>query len=93
MKPLLIPLYAAALTLTACIEPGALSSAETKQAQQEIRLKNWQRLSCSELRQYHTANKGNRGLGGYLTPAGAVGRQYLSDIEEVMRRKGCKALE
>ena len=86
-----IVMLTTAFALTGCIEPGALSTEDTRQAQQEIRLKNWQRFSCSELQQYYTANKGNRGLGGYLTPAGAVGRQYLSDIEEVMRRKGCKA--
>lgn len=89
-----LPLLAAvALSLSGCIQPDDLVSADAANARQELRLQGYQYLSCSQLRQQHAANLPARGPIGLISVTGGLGRQNLSDIEEMMRRKGCRLPE
>lgn len=65
----------------------------TAQARQGLRLQGMQHLSCSELRQNHAANLPFRGPIGLIVASGGLGRQALSDLEVMIRRKGCRLLE
>ncbi len=83
----------ASLLLMGCIQPDALVSADAASARQEQRLEGYRHLSCSQLRQHHAANLPARGVLGTVSVTGGLGRQNLSDAEEMMRRKGCRLPE
>lgn len=83
----------AALPLSACIQPDDLVSADAAKARQEQRLRGYQHLSCAQLREHHAANLPARGPLGVISVTGGLGRQNLSDAEEMMWRKGCRLPE
>lgn len=89
-----LPLLAAvAFSLSGCIQPDDLVSANAANARQELRLQGYKHLSCSQLRQQHAAALPARGPIGMISVTGGIGRQALSDFEEMMRRKGCRLPE
>ena len=86
-----IPYFLAmAVLVPGCMQPDSFVSEDARTARQELRLQGYQHLSCSQLAQHRTAALPARSGLGAIAVAGGLGRQNLSDIEEMMRRKGCR---
>lgn len=81
---------AGAMTLTGCFGSDDLISSDAREARQELRLQGYKHMSCSQLRQQHAAALPARSPLGMISVTGGLGRQTLSDVEEMMRRKVCK---
>ena len=86
-----IPYFlAAAVLVSGCMQPDSFVSEDARTARQELRLQGYQHLSCSQLAQHRAAALPARSGLGAIAVAGGLGRQNLSDIEAMMRRKGCR---
>lgn len=86
-----IPYFlATALLVSGCMQPDSFVSDDARTARQELRLQGYQHLSCRQLAQQRAAALPARSVLGAISVTGGLGRQNLSDIEEMMRRKGCR---
>ncbi|MDA7425715.1 hypothetical protein [Thalassococcus lentus] len=86
-----IPYFLAmAVLVPGCMQPDSFVSDDARTARQELRLQGYQHMSCSQLAQHRAAALPARSALGAISVTGGLGRQTLSDIEEMMRRKGCR---
>ena len=90
MKRTAITAVAGTIMLSGCFQADDLVSADVREARQEIRQQGYMHMSCAELRRQHTAAKPAASPLMVIVPTSMIGREVLSDIEAVMKKKGCK---